>query len=68
MFQEYPKMLYKDGQNVIANDAEHEATLRNDGWHDYGQEPKAQAEGQAKPEATKPSRNQPAKPKARAEG
>lgn len=44
MFHEFPKMLYLGDAQVIARDADHEAQFRAEGWHDFGDAPKAKAE------------------------
>jgi len=46
MFQEFPKMLYRGEANTIAQDAQHEKSLRDDGWHDFGRPPKAEEAGE----------------------
>ncbi|WP_269497825.1 hypothetical protein [Castellaniella sp. S9] len=59
MFQEFPKMLYRDDKNTIANDAEHENALRTDGWHDFDAEPKAEEKPSDQPRRGRPSRAEP---------
>lgn len=44
MFHEFPKMLYQGDAQTIARDAQHEESLRVEGWHDFGDAPKIQAE------------------------
>lgn len=46
MFQEFPKMLYRGEANTIARDAQHEKSLRDEGWHDFGRPPKAEQAGE----------------------
>ena len=69
MFQEFPKMLYRDADTTIVGDKIGEEVLRTKGWHDFGQQPKPQGEkpadsaaagtADAKPAAKRPTRQQP---------
>ena len=47
---EYPKMLLKDNNHAIADDANSEKALRDDGWltHDELNKPKAKTTAKAK--------------------
>ena len=36
-FVEYPKMLYRDGEQLIVDDTEAEDVARADGFHGYGE-------------------------------
>ena len=52
MFQEYPKALYKGDSYRAMEDAEQEQAARADGWHDFGQAPKAADAAQTDAPAT----------------
>lgn len=53
MFQEYPKMLYREDKYMIVSGEEHEATARSEGWHGYGElpaiKPASSAQSKQKP-------------------
>lgn len=53
MFQEYPKMLYREDKYLIVGGEEYEAAARSEGWHDYGEQPAA------KPSASAQSKQKP---------
>lgn len=45
MFQEYPKMLYREDKYMIVSGEEHEVAARDEGWHGYGEQPATKPAG-----------------------